>query len=309
MIKIAIFDTGFTRPDLNYRDGFILDDTGTFGPNGSHGDPSVSCLKMGLHGLQADIIPVKSSRLSNMAVIQLIPELVRRGVSIFNFNQMDTLLFYPSIREVAQFYGDRIIITAASGSSNADRDFRVLDREVLIIGAHDQDGNKEWFSNYGPDLWCLGPGGLTTDYGWFRGTSAASPYVAGVLANYLDRYGSQEAALDAAERNCVDVGEPGRDIKHGWGLITMPDQEVEMPWRDVQIRRNAHSVFARFNTDIGVMVSGEAGGQSVASNSVRRFERTAAGPREYLAHRLRIFGQDLGPLTLGDADGRSEIFK
>jgi N-acetylmuramoyl-L-alanine amidase len=87
------------------------------------------------------------------------------------------------------------------------------------------------YSNYGPQLGVMGFTNLTTSWGGvFPGTSAANPFVAGMCALWFqwfrEQYGrtpNQAETLEFIRQNSEDLGEPGRDDKHGFGLLRLPD--------------------------------------------------------------------------------------
>jgi len=124
--------------------------------------------------------------------------------------------------------------------------------EVIAVGATDHQDLRWGYSNYGPDLDIMAPGGpyppisagdvfgvwttdiagsaggngiirglRVTDYIPFGGTSAAAPIVAGVAALIL----SVEPNLTNGEVrhflewSAKDLGAPGRDDYYGWGRV------------------------------------------------------------------------------------------
>jgi hypothetical protein len=79
------------------------------------------------------------------------------------------------------------------------------------------------------------------DYTMFRGTSAAAPFVSGMLAVYIGarkRAGlpkwSREDVKEFVQANTIDKEEKGHDFESGHGLFVLPD-EVE--------RRNPQMIF------------------------------------------------------------------
>jgi serine protease len=90
--------------------------------------------------------------------------------------------------------GKGAIITVAAGNSNVDANtFTPASCSgVITVGATGRDGNRASYSNYGPRVDLMAPGGdadngiLSTinnnSYGLLAGTSQAAPHVAGVIA-------------------------------------------------------------------------------------------------------------------------------
>jgi subtilisin family serine protease len=131
--------------------------------------------------------------------------------------------------------------------------------EVIAVGATDHNDLQSWYSDYGPELDIVAPGGggvhtydldlfytlshgllWTTDMlglpGWnkwnsdpntldyaekFSGTSAATPVAAGVAALVLsvDPNLTNTQVQYILERSAKDLGAPGRDDYYGWGRV------------------------------------------------------------------------------------------
>lgn len=82
---------------------------------------------------------------------------------------------------------------------------------------------------------------LSVDYVGFMGdgsgTSNACPFVAAQIALYESRFGkiSQADFQKCIQPYCMDLGDKGKDFKHGDGLIILPDKElVKMEFKDVK---------------------------------------------------------------------------
>lgn len=111
----------------------------------------------------------------------------------------------------------------------ARRDF------FIAVGAYEEEKDDiAYYSNGGKELDCLGfttiyvpnnKGGLTM----FRGTSAATPFVTGLLALWMSKEGpkSREETMEFIKQNSVDVFEKGFDYKSGFGLLRLPDLKEE----------------------------------------------------------------------------------
>jgi len=125
--------------------------------------------------------------------------------------------------------------TSAGNNGNTAQTFPASLPTVNAVSAIDNDGNLASFSSYGEDIVLTAPGMYvyTTDrtafygytgydyYPWFGGTSAASPYAAGVAALLL----SAQPTLTSAEAEellyctATDLGDPGWDEQFGYGLV------------------------------------------------------------------------------------------
>jgi hypothetical protein len=88
-------------------------------------------------------------------------------------------------------------------------------RRVLIEAAR---GPQVMFASPGADL---AAAGSDHAYAAVRGTSFAAPFVAALLASGLAAPNSADAAaaVEQLARTAVDLGEPGRDLTYGFGLV------------------------------------------------------------------------------------------
>jgi serine protease len=148
---------------------------------------------------------------------------------------------------VAYAYGKGVTIVAAAGNeSSAFLGYPAgYNDEVIAVGATRFDGRLAPYSNYGPDVDLVAPGGdLSVDqngdgkgdgilqqtfwsstkkfgYYFFQGTSMATPHVAAVAALVRSVHpgysvGHVRAAL---EDTADDLGAPGKDTTYGYGLV------------------------------------------------------------------------------------------
>lgn len=108
---------------------------------------------------------------------------------------------------------------------------------TIAVGALEEYRDRPaTYSNEGPELDCLGytdieiP--LTSGTMNFNGTSAASPFVAGMLALAGKMTGTE--AKEFIKQNCIDYYEKGHDWKSGYGLFVLPSLEVPI-MRDINL--------------------------------------------------------------------------
>ncbi|HET6780851.1 MAG TPA: S8 family serine peptidase, partial [bacterium] len=113
---------------------------------------------------------------------------------------------------------------------------------VIAVGATACNNARASYSNFGSQLDLMAPGGdfvscsgnsspeaiLSTSwspnsgngYAFFIGTSSAAPHVSGLAALLIARGITGPANIqNRLQATATDLGAPGRDNLHGWGLI------------------------------------------------------------------------------------------
>ncbi|UCD29362.1 MAG: S8 family serine peptidase, partial [Planctomycetota bacterium] len=137
--------------------------------------------------------------------------------------------------------GKGCVVLAAAGNGNGPLDYPARHPDVIAVGATNNKDQRWSYSNYGPELDIVAPGGglpkdgfpvWTTDitgsagyrqgdYTPFGGTSSACPVAAGMTALILSI--EPELTHDEVHHflkcSAKDLGDPGRDDYYGWGRI------------------------------------------------------------------------------------------
>ena len=135
-----------------------------------------------------------------------------------------------------------VTLVAAAGNENGPVSFPAASSNVIAVGATDCANNKASYSNTGPELDVVAPGGDATDctndqvaefvlstswspalgngYWFSAGTSMASPHVAGLAALIISRGPLGPAAIQSRlESTATDLGANGKDNQFGSGLV------------------------------------------------------------------------------------------
>jgi len=144
-------------------------------------------------------------------------------------------------------YDAGVVIVAAAGNDQASQPtpvaYPAAYPEVLAVGATTPNDVIAFYSDRGPNLWVVAPGGGTSSgvgttsdeilstwydftnsaasYNYEEGTSMASPAAAGVAAQLLtSRPGaSPDQIAQALANGALDLGVTGKDDVYGYGLI------------------------------------------------------------------------------------------
>jgi len=151
-----------------------------------------------------------------------------------------------TIREALKkaYKSDVVLVAACANTNKSSCEMpAAFDDYVIAVGASDENSQKTSYSNYGPTLDMLAPGGErdtisapffeeVRDMGiceistWeykpsFGGTSAAAPHVSGVAALLLSKNPSLTSlqVKYVLELTAKDLGEPGWDKETGCGIM------------------------------------------------------------------------------------------
>lgn len=161
---------------------------------------------------------------------------------------------------VAYAYNKGVTIIAAAGNDGKNILLypAAYDEYVIAVGATRYDELLSGYSNFGPSLDLVAPGGDTSvdqngdrypdgvlqntfnpntrdtgdfDYWLLQGTSMAAPHVSGVAALLISKAvaTNPQDVRAALESTAKDLGAVGRDDIYGWGLV---DAAAALGWGD-----------------------------------------------------------------------------
>ncbi|MBQ9060198.1 MAG: S8 family serine peptidase [Firmicutes bacterium] len=210
----------------------------------------------GINGItgpvDAEILPVKvlndAGQGSTFDIIEGLQYAADQGASIINLS----LGFYSrsdmeaEAVEYAQNKGCLIIAAAGNDAFNVQYTYPASYDGVLSVGSVDSGGERSYFSNFGESLDVAAPGsdivscipetiarqkiaqggvvygnGEEGYYASMSGTSMATPHASGAAALYKAAH-PEEIGFDIADlmiSTCQDVGDPGKDIETGAGIV------------------------------------------------------------------------------------------
>lgn len=245
-VKVAVVDTGvdLTHPDLSSRllPGMNVVTQGQSEPqddvgHGTHVAGVISALVNNGEGVAGmtwnnPILPVKvldaSGSGSTYAVAQGIIWAADNGAKVINMslgNYADAQFLHDAIKYA---YDKDVVLIAASGNDNTERPgFPAAYPEVFAVAATDSKNNKASFSNYGDYIDVAAPGvGIPStyphnQYAALSGTSMASPHVSALAAliRSVNPLLKNTEVMDIMRQSATDIGDPGKDIYFGYGLI------------------------------------------------------------------------------------------
>ena len=125
------------------------------------------------------------------------------------------------------------IASAGNGVSNV-YNYPASYDSVMSVAAIDINNAHAYFSNTNdqveiaaPGVNVLSTGGPSGDYLTLHGTSMAAPHVAGVALVLRNKFPdkSPQEIRSALTQGAIDLGEPGYDIKFGFGLVNYWNSE------------------------------------------------------------------------------------
>lgn len=242
-VTIAVLDTGvdLTHPDFTGRVvagyDFINGDSSPMDDNG-HGTRAAGVAAatgnngLGVAGMDwnARILPVKVLSATGTGATSIVAQGITyaadKGARVISLSlggdgssTMQSAVRYA--------YSKGCVITAASGNENSGVPIYPAGyAEVIAVGSANFDV-RSTFSNYGPHLDVVAPGeGIDTTalgggYGRFSGTSAATPFVAGLASLIMAHSPSAtpSTVMSAIMSSARDLGSSGWDQYYGWGHI------------------------------------------------------------------------------------------
>lgn len=318
IVTIAVIDSGvdFSHEDLvgifvpGYdfvrNDPFPDDENG----HGTHVTGIIAALTNNSKGVagvawgqRVKIIPLKvmdeTGTGSGFNFAKAVVYAVDHGAKIINVSlgaSQPSSVEYSAVRYA--YVNDVIVVCAAGNDGNYGIDYPAAYPETIAVGAVTIDGVRASYSDYGPELDVVAPGGdeqkpvlstfLGNTYAYSAGTSMAAPHVTGLVALMVSQgIVGVENVRNVLRRTAVDLGPSGYDIEYGAGLV---DAYAALTWEGGWKPLFVFSVDENGNVD----------NQTVA-NRLGYFQLTVRKPRVKIYAWMDFDGD--GTVSAGDLYG------
>jgi subtilisin family serine protease len=124
-----------------------------------------------------------------------------------------------------------VIVVAATGNDNGPVLYPAAYSNAIAVGSNEQNGSRSSFSNYGPEIDIMAPGGNVLGalcscngnpggYGTGSGTSFATPHVAGVVGLMIAAGITDKNEIRSRiQTTATNMDVAGFDNNTGWGRI------------------------------------------------------------------------------------------
>ncbi|MBP1943634.1 S8 family peptidase [Cytobacillus luteolus] len=244
-VKIAVVDTGvdLEHPDLVERltDGYnALTDSNDADDDNGHGTHVAGIIASkvnnheGIAGLTwyNPIIPIKvmgeEGYGSTFDIAKGIIWATNQGAEVINLS-LGNYQHSDMLKDAIDYaFKKDVVLIAASGNDNTSQpSFPAAYPQVLSVAAVDYYGDRANFSNYGDYIDVSAPGVqiastyFNKQYAALSGTSMAAPHVsalAGLIRSINPELRNTEV-MEIIKKTTVDLGDRGKDIYFGEGLI------------------------------------------------------------------------------------------
>jgi len=223
-------------------------DESTYQQGGSHGTHvsgiigAVSNNNAGVAGVNwnVKILPIRGLTKTggtSWDIAEGIYYAIDQGVDIINMSFGGNHSSYYQHEAVKDAVAEGITIIAATGNEGSTVYYPAAYPETIAVGAVGRKNIKTAYSNYGPEVDVVAPGGdygesiistwgyykdgsTISDYNGMIGTSMATPHVSGLAALLVaSGINTPEELRSRLINTAIDLGDYGEDDYYGYGLV------------------------------------------------------------------------------------------
>jgi len=244
-VVVAVIDTGVWKDHPLLKDrtvqgyDFFSNDAAPDDTDG-HGTHVAGIIAQSCGELPVKIMPIRVMD-SNGGYDSVIGQGIRyaadNGASVINLSLggVGRSYYLEESVKYARQKGAVVVVSAGNDSADASYYYPAGINECITVSASDRNDSLAVFSNYGSCVDVAAPGvnikssipyfadddGLVDGFSYYSGTSMAAPFVSAEAAmlkleNSLRNIGEIEYLL---QKRIRDVGQPGRDMLFGEGII------------------------------------------------------------------------------------------
>lgn len=241
-IKVAVLDTGIaTHPDLKIYGNY--DATG-HGLNVTNGHGTHCAGIVAANGKIKGVAP--KAHLYNVKIIdsngKIFESYITKALQWCLDNNIEVISMSfggptpmpNAYKVIQQLWAKGVILVAAAGNFGLDfpKMYPACYDEVISVGAVDIDRVHADWSSWHETVELTSAGvevystWLNNQYASLNGTSMACPHISGAVAIIISKLRKRGLPVNHEMiRNCMalyadDLGEPGRDIKYGYGVFS-----------------------------------------------------------------------------------------
>ncbi|MFS0862270.1 S8 family serine peptidase [Fredinandcohnia sp. 179-A 10B2 NHS] len=251
-IKIAVLDSGISaHPDLRIEGGIsFVSYTNSYEDDNGHGTHVAGIIGALDNGIGVIGVAPESSIYAVKVLDQegsgYVSEIVA-GINWSITNKMDIINLSLATTEhsmllkaaVDKAYAHGILVVAAAGNNgsadgnNDTVEFPARYPSVIAVSAIDKNNIRGIFSATGSTIEIAAPGVsilstyIGNGYVTFNGTSMATPFISGILAQLKNAYPtlSNVALREKLQQGAIDLGQTGKDSFYGYGLAQSPKKD------------------------------------------------------------------------------------
>lgn len=242
-VIVAVVDTGIDishslfngRLSMDFAYNYVSASTDVQDDHG-HGTHVSGIVVDSTPGLNIKILPIKCMNASGSGTYINVANAIKRaadaGAKVINYSAVGG---HSEYKDDAVNYALQkgATVVVASGNYGQSIDMKPTCpahmEGCIVVGSIDEKEVRDDNSNYGEQLDLVAPGVgvksayLDGDYAFMSGTSMAAPHVSGAVAmlKLNDPSLTSSQIEEILKQNAKDLGDAGRDIYYGYGMVDL----------------------------------------------------------------------------------------